>query len=78
MVQRLKRGKGSAASYKPSVLANGDRIITVMNIDPSSETKVVTAMLNQSSRVVGVQASAVLFDARYFDDTVLARCWNAM
>jgi transposase len=72
MVQRLKRGKGRAASYKPSVLANEDRIITSMAIDASSETKVVGAMLDQSARVVGAQAEEVLFDAGYFDDGVIA------
>lgn len=30
MVQRLKLGRGFAASYRPSVLANEDRIITAL------------------------------------------------
>lgn len=72
MVQRLKRGRGLAASYKPSVLANEDRIITAMDIDPSSETKVVGPMLDQSARVVGAPAQELLLDAGYFDDTVIA------
>jgi transposase len=72
MVQRLKRSKGSAASYKPSVLANEDRIITAMDLHASSETKVVAAMLDQSTRVVGAPATEVLFDAGYFDDGVIA------
>src|ERR1700688_2494679 len=53
MVQRLKRGRGFAASYKPSVLANQDRIITAYAVDPSSETKVIAPMLDQSARVTG-------------------------
>jgi hypothetical protein len=72
MVQRLKRGKGLAASYKPSVLANEDRIITAMEVDPSSETKPIGAMMDQSARVVGEHAKELLLDAGYFDDGVIA------
>jgi len=72
MVQRLKRGKGLAASYKPSVLANESRIITAMDVDPSSETKPIAAMMDQSARVVGAQAQELLLDAGYFDDGVIA------
>jgi hypothetical protein len=72
MVQRLKRGKGKAASYKPSVLANEDRIITALAVDPSSETKVVAAMLDQSARVMGAPVAELLLDAGYFDDGVIA------
>lgn len=71
MVQRLKNGGGTAPSYKPSVLANEDRIITALALDPSSETKVVAQMLDQSARVVGAHADEVLFDAGYFDDGVI-------
>lgn len=72
MVQRLKRGHGFAASYKPSVLANPDRIITAFDIDPSSETKVMAPMLDQSARVTGADAKELLLDAGYFDDDVIA------
>lgn len=72
MVQRLKNGGGFAPGYKPSVLANEDRIITAIALDASSETKVVAEMLDQSARVVGVHADEVLFDAGYFDDSVIA------
>ena len=72
MVQRLKRGKGLAASYKPSVLANEDRIITAMEVDPSSETKPIGAMMDQSARVIGGHAQELLLDAGYFDDRVIA------
>jgi len=72
MVQRLKRGHGFAASYKPSVLANPDRIITAFDIDPSSETKVIAAMLDQSTRVTETQVNELLLDAGYFDDDVIA------
>ncbi len=72
MVQPLKRGKGSSPSYKPSVLANKDRIVTAMAVHPSMETKVVGEMLDQSKRVTGETVSEVLLDAGYFDDSVIA------
>jgi hypothetical protein len=71
MVQRLKRGHGFAASYKPSVLANPDRIITAFAVDPSSETKVVAPMLDQSARTTGDDVRELLLDAGYFDDEVI-------
>lgn len=71
-VQRLKRGRGSAPAYKPSVLANEVRIITAIAVDTSSETKVVGAMLDQSARVVGIQPKELLLDGGYFDDSVIA------
>ena len=71
MVQRLKRGRGFAASYKPSVLANEDRIITALALDASSETQVIAPMLDQSARVTGAKAEEVLLDAGYFDDEVI-------
>ena len=72
MVQRLKRGHGFAASYKPSVLVNADRIVTAFELDPSSETKLIAPMLDQSARVTGQQAKELLLDAGYFDDEVIA------
>lgn len=72
MVQPLKRGRGSSPSYKPSVLANRDRIVTAMAVHPSMETKVLGAMLDQSKRATGEAVSEVLLDAGYFDDSVIA------
>jgi hypothetical protein len=72
MVQRLKRGRGTGPSYKPSVLSNEDRIVTALDIHPSMETKVVAAMLDQSKRVTGEPVNEVLLDAGYFDDGVIA------
>jgi len=71
MVQRLKRGHGFAPSYKPSVLANEDRIITALALHPSSETEVIAPMLDQSARVSGAYAKELLLDAGYFDDEVI-------
>lgn len=72
MVQPLKRGRGNAPSYKPSVLANKNRIVTAMAVHPSMETKVIGAMLDQSKRVTGETVREVLLDAGYFDDSVIA------
>lgn len=72
MVQRLKRGRGTGPSYKPSVLSNEDRIVTALDVHPSMETKVVGAMLDQSKRVTGEAVNEVLLDAGYFDDGVIA------
>lgn len=72
MVQRLKRGKGHSASYKPSVFANESRIVTAIAVDASSETKVIGAMLDQSVRVTGVNVQELLLDGGYFDDSVIA------
>jgi hypothetical protein len=72
MIQPAKRGRGTAASYKPSVLANENRFITALALDPSSETKVVEAMLDQSRRVTGAQPEELLLDAGYFDNGVIA------
>lgn len=72
MVQPLKRGRGTGLSYKPSVLANEDRIVTALDVHPSMETKVVAAMLDQSKRVTGEPITELLLDAGYFDDGVIA------
>lgn len=72
MIQPAKRGRGIAASYKPSILANEDLVITALALDPSSETKVVADMLDQNQRVTGSQTKEVLFDAGYFDNSVIA------
>jgi hypothetical protein len=72
MVQRLKRGRGFAASYKPSVLANQNRIIVAHAVDASSETSVMAPLLDQSVRVSGSNADELLLDAGYFHDGVIA------
>jgi transposase len=71
MIQPAKRGRGIAASYKPSILANEDRFITAIALDPSSETKVVVALLDQSCRITGTQPKELLLDAGYFDNGVI-------
>jgi transposase len=72
MVQRLKRGRGAGPSYKPSILANEDRIITAFAVDASNETRVIAPMLDQSRQVTGQPVQEVLLDAGYFHDEVIA------
>jgi len=71
VVHRLKRGRGCAPAYKPSVLSNEDQIITALAVDPSSETAVVAQMLDQTARITGSQPVEALFDTGYFHDAVI-------
>ena len=68
VIQPLKRG-GMGTSYKPSVLANDQRIVVSYALEGSSETRVVEPML-ESAKAYG-EVSAVLLDAGYFCDSVL-------
>lgn len=71
MRQPLKRGRGSAPSYKPSVLANEQRIIVAMGLDPSHEAKLIAPMLDLSKRVLGEDPEALMLDAGYFCNAVI-------
>jgi len=71
MVQRQKRGRGSAPAYKPSILANEQRVVVAQAVDVSSETAVIPAMLDQSESVSGQTTEALLLDAGYCCDAVI-------
>jgi transposase len=71
MVQRQKRGRGSAPSYKPSVLTNEQRVVVAQAVDPSSETAVIPAMLDQSESIIGKAIKEVLLDGGYCCDAVI-------
>ena len=71
MVQKQKRGRGSAPSYKPSVLVNEQRIILAQAMHASSETKVIPAMLHQSEAVSGEKVEELLLDAGYCSHGIL-------
>ena len=71
MMQPTKRGRGICPSYKPSALANENRIITAFAVHASSENQVIGEMLDQSARVVGAHAQELLLDAGYFEDNVI-------
>ena len=69
VIQPLKDKKIFAASYKPSVLANKERIIVAQAVDASSETRVVAAMLDKAGQLG--QIKEVLFDAGYHSNDVI-------
>lgn len=71
VVQKAKRGRGYAPSYTPSVLANSERVVVAHDVDPSSETAVISTMLDQSSKVTGEKVSELLLDAGYCNDEVI-------
>ncbi|XKH59044.1 IS1182 family transposase [Halomonas sediminis] len=70
-MQRQKRGRGFAPAYTPSVLANEARIIVAHAVDPTSETRVVGELIDQSERVEPKTPRELLLDAGYFDDGVI-------
>jgi hypothetical protein len=71
MVQPQKRGRGKAASYKPSVLANKQRVILAHDVDPSHENALIPGLLKQSQRVSGERVRDLLLDAGYHCDSVI-------
>src|SRR5690554_5007528 len=70
-IQRQKRGRGFAPAYMPSILANEARIIVAHALDPTSETRVVGELLDQSMRVAPTPQRELLLDAGYFNDGVI-------
>lgn len=71
MVQAQKRRRGKAAAYKPSVLANEQRVILAHDVDPSQENSLIPGLLEQSQRVTGECATDLLLDAGYCCDSVI-------
>ena len=72
MMQRQKRGRGSAPSYKPSVLVNDQRLILGQAVHASSETSVIPQMLDQSEAICGTGVNELLLDAGYCSHGVIA------
>jgi len=70
-IQKQKRGRGFAPAYTPSVLANEARIIVAHALDPTSETRVMGELLDQSERVASVAEREILLDTGYFNDEVI-------
>ncbi len=64
-------------SYKPSILANEDRIITAQAVDPGNEAQMIEPMVDQSERISGQKADEMLLDAGYFTAVVLYLCYSA-
>lgn len=71
MVQHLKRGRGAAPSWKPSVLANAQRVVVALGNHASSETAQVPGLIEQSRRTTGSTPQELLLDAGYCSDGVI-------
>jgi transposase len=69
-IQPLKN-KSYAPSYKASALANNERIIVAIEVDPTSESNVVGGMLDQAERVGGARVEEMSADAGYCNETVI-------
>ena len=70
VIQPLKT-HAVAPSYKPSILANDQRIIVGCTVEPSSEIAAVKPMLEQAERIGGEKVEQALFDAGYRADEVI-------
>jgi len=73
VVQPLKEG-GYAPSYKPSVLANEDRIIVAYEVDPSNESRVVASMVEMAQRIGGEKVNELMMDSGYFNNEIITEC----
>lgn len=71
MLQKAKRGRGFAMSYKPSVFANSQRIVVASGVNPGSEIDVIPDMLKQAKALGDSQFEELLLDAGYFADGVI-------
>lgn len=61
--------KAFAYSYKPSILANHDRLILAQSVHPSSEVTQVKGLLEQANRVTP-EVSRLMLDAGFFSGEV--------
>jgi transposase len=69
VVQPQKDKQRYAASYKPSVLANDKRVIVAAQVHASSETAVVSQLLDQAQGQGKIDTA--LFDAGYFASDII-------
>lgn len=68
-IQPLKN-KTKRPSYKPSVLANEQKIIVGQHVEASNETAAIGPMLEQHKRIVGEEVGRLLLDAGYSNSTI--------
>lgn len=71
-VQRQKN-RSVAPCYKPTVLADGKRIILGHAVHPTSETRLVGDLLDQAQRS-GAEIGGVLGDGLFYDRQVMEVC----
>lgn len=72
VLQPLKN-KRKTFAYKPSIVANEDRIILGQTVHPSSETEILPEMLAQAKEVAP-ELECLLMDAGYFQAKVFREC----
>ncbi len=71
IIQKMKRGRGYASGYTPSVLANEKRVVVAVAVDPTNETAVIPEMLDQAVRTTGQSPDELLLDGGYANETVI-------
>jgi len=71
-VQRQKN-RSVAPCYKPTVLADGKRVILAHAVHPTSETRLVGDLLDQAQRS-GAEIGGVLGDGLFYDRQVMEAC----
>ena len=71
VIQRQKRGRGSAPSYKPSILVNDNRVILAQAMHGSSENAVIPEMLDQSEAMTGEKIEELMLDAGYCSHAII-------
>ena len=74
VIQKLKKGRSFAASYKPSVLANEKRIIVAHSLHPSDEIQVVEGMIKVAEKVGENKIEEILLDGGYCNNTIIGLC----
>ena len=70
-VVQPQKHSGYSASYKPSVLANEQRIVVAQTVHPSAEVSVIPSLLNQCESLSGETPNELLLDAGYFCDQTI-------
>ncbi|WP_252179545.1 IS1182 family transposase [Endozoicomonas sp. 4G] len=68
---KMKRGRGYAQAYLPSVLANEERVVLAAAVDPTNEAAVIPQMMDQAERIIGKTPEELLVDGSYFTDSVI-------
>ena len=71
ILQKMKRNRGYAPGYTPSILVNDKRVVVAQAVDPTSETLVIPEMLDQAVRTTGQNPEELLLDGGYPNETVI-------
>lgn len=71
-----RKDKVMRPSYKPSVLANEDRLIVGQHVTPANEIAAIRPMLRQYEGVFGMPVSRLLLDAGYASGALFSFALN--